>query len=620
MKAAGAFFVGVLVVLSAAGARTSLRGAEPGQQPTPAPPTPQPPAPPQQTPPQPFRTGTNLVRVDATVIDRHGEPVTSLTAEDFEIDEDGVRQVIQSFKLVRADGHPAPDDDMSLTIRSPAHAATEAARDDVRVFLVFWDEYHIEPFIAATRARDALTKFMRTAFGPQDLVALMDPLLPVDAIRFSRDRLALADAAHKLQGRLGVFVPVRSAIEEAQLQQRDVRRIRAQVTASALKSAAAFLGTLREGRKTILFISQGLGALGRDAAMELQDVVRAANESNTAIYTLDPRGLMMRRASDTLHQLADNTGGQALLNTNSFDGVLGQVVREASAFYLLGYASANTAVDGRFHRIRVRLRRAGLEVRARKGYWAPSLAEMARSREAAARAESPPDIAVALGSLPTANARTNVDVWTGSKRRADGATDVTIAWMPRPTSGSATSLTVIAQGGSTRAFDGVVEAAGVSFQAPPGPLRLQIGVRDGRGEIIERITRDVTVLDLSGPPLTMSSPVLLRAGNALQLRALLADPAPVPFPGREFSHNDRVLVRFEVYGTEARTANVSARLRSRTGTTLVALPITALDAASGLYQIDLPLSSTARGEFVIAIEASKGAERATAQMGSRVGS
>ncbi|MCA1561352.1 MAG: VWA domain-containing protein [Acidobacteria bacterium] len=615
MKASRAFLVGLAVVFCAAGVRTYPRAAQSTQQPAPSPPSPQ-----QPPPPQPFRTGTNLVRVDATVIDRHGEPVTSLTADDFEIDEDGVRQVIQSFKLVRASGHPAPDDDISLTIRSPAHAAAEAARDDVRVFLVFWDEYHIEPFIAATRARNALTKFMRTAFGPQDLVALMDPLLPVDAIRFSRDRTALADAVHRLQGRLGVFVPVRSAIEEAQLQQRDVRRIRAQVTASALKSAAAYLGTLREGRKTILFISQGLGALGRDAAIELQDVVRAANESNTAIYTLDPRGLMMRRPSDTLHQLADNTGGQALLNTNSFDSVLGQVVREASAFYLLGYVSPNTAVDGRFHKIRVRLRRDGLEVRARKGYWAPSLAEMTRSREAAARAESPPDIAIALGALPLANARTNVEVWTGSRRRPDGATDVTIAWMPRPITGPAASLSVIAQSGGARAFDGVVETSGVSFQAPPGPLRLQIGVRDGRGEIIERITRDVTVPDLSGAPLAMSSPILLRAANALQLRTLLAGPAPAPFPGREFTHTDRVLIRFELYGTAAREARVSARLRSRTGTTLVTMPVTALDAAGGLYQIDVPLSSTARGEFVIAIEASNGTQRATAQLGIRVGS
>ena len=44
--------------------------------------------------------------------------------------------------------------------------------------------------------------FVTTAFGPMDLVALMDPLLPVDALRFTRDRTELADKIRKLEGRL----------------------------------------------------------------------------------------------------------------------------------------------------------------------------------------------------------------------------------------------------------------------------------------------------------------------------------------------------------------------------------------------------------------------------------
>ena len=57
-----------------------------------------------------------------------------------------------------------------------------------------------------------------TAFGPTDLVAIMDPLTPSSAIEFSRDRRALADRIHKLEGRLGVYLPPRSAAEEAQLE------------------------------------------------------------------------------------------------------------------------------------------------------------------------------------------------------------------------------------------------------------------------------------------------------------------------------------------------------------------------------------------------------------------
>ena len=71
----------------------------------------QPPQPPQ---PPTFRTEANLVRVDVTVVDRDGEPVTALGADDFTVEEDGVVQAVQSFKFVSADGRPLAGDDVSL--------------------------------------------------------------------------------------------------------------------------------------------------------------------------------------------------------------------------------------------------------------------------------------------------------------------------------------------------------------------------------------------------------------------------------------------------------------------------------------------------------------------------
>ena len=102
---------------------------------------------------------------------------------------------------------------------------------------------------------------MLTAFGPTDLVAIMDPLTPSSAIEFSRDRRALADRIHKLEGRRGVYLPPRSAAEEAQLEVVNwnapaVEAFRAQVSVSAIKAAAAHLGTLREGRKTMIVVTE----------------------------------------------------------------------------------------------------------------------------------------------------------------------------------------------------------------------------------------------------------------------------------------------------------------------------------------------------------------------------
>ena len=177
---------------------------------------------------------------------------------------------------------------MSLTIRSRSHAAAEAAKDNVRLFLIFWDEYHIGQMVSANRARAYLMQFVRTAFGPTDIVGFMDPLTPIDAIKFTRDRLELAEQVRKLVGRSGVYVPTRSAVEDAHLQQGDVERLRSEVTMSAVKSAAVHLGGMRDGRKALILVSEGLRGIQRDATRLMTDLVRAANDNNTAIYAIDP--------------------------------------------------------------------------------------------------------------------------------------------------------------------------------------------------------------------------------------------------------------------------------------------------------------------------------------------
>src|SRR5687768_9970080 len=86
----------------------------------------QPPTPPQDPSPQrppTIRSGTNLVRVDVTVLGKNGDPVTDLGQQDFELEEDGVVKPLQSFQLVRASGFPPDGDQQSLPIRSPEHAA-----------------------------------------------------------------------------------------------------------------------------------------------------------------------------------------------------------------------------------------------------------------------------------------------------------------------------------------------------------------------------------------------------------------------------------------------------------------------------------------------------------------
>ena len=616
----------VFLALLVAGAMTG--GA---QEPAPTPPASQQSPPGQQPPsdqqptPSPFRSGANVVRVDVTVIDRKGEPVRSLTADDFEVIEDGRPQPITSFKLLEADGQPT--DDLSLPIRSREHAAAEAARDDVRVFLIFWDEYHIGEFASSLRAREQLTRFVLDAFGPTDLVAFMDPLTTLDGIRFTRDRRSLADHVHRLRGRRGIYVPPRSAIEEGHLHQmRDIEGIRAQITVSALKGALLHLASLREGRKSLILISESLGPLRDQTSAVLSDLMRTANDTNTAIVTVDPRGLQVGRGpagrpSDVLLALSNGSGGEPI-TTNDFEGPLRRVVRQASAYYLLGYDGSNSPMDGKFHQIKVRVKRDSLDVRARSGYWAPRVGDMARARQAAAAAQLPAPVARAFAQLPGEAARRPADFWIGTSPGSDGGGSVTIAWAPREAFGSRIAAAVNVEatrgpaGRTAVVHAGDVAPAGLTFNAPPGLLTVTLLVRDAAGDIIDRDVRMVAVPNPIASTLALSSPVVLRARNPLELRAWSDDESPPVYASRDFQRSDRLRVRVRVYGSASDGAVVSARLLGARGAVLAQLPVQA--AGGGFHHVDLTPSSISRGEFVIAIQAEKGTERVEAMVPFRV--
>ena len=91
-----------------------------------------------------------------------------------------------------------------------------------------------------------------------------------------------------------------------------------------------------------------------------------------------------------------------------------------------------------------------------------------------------------------------------------------------------------------------------------------------------------------------------------------------PYAGHDFSRSERLLVRLSLFG-DATDASVSGRLLGRIGgQQLATLPIAAVAARPGTYQIDLPLQSVAPGDYVIAVAAAKGAQRAEAFVAIRV--
>jgi VWFA-related protein len=602
-----------VVVLSAALAAS----AAPSGQAQDPPPSQEPPPKETQQPTPTFRTRVDLVRVDVTVIGRHeDEIIEDLAVADFEIEEDGVPQKIETLQFVRLDGTRTGNTEEALEIRSPEHAAVEAARDDVRLFAIFLDDYHVDkkPHITIP-VRQALQHLVQQ-FGPNDLVAVMDPLTPLSHLKFTRSRDDLMLRMSEFEGRRGEIFPVKSVLEEGQLGQRNIWEIRGGVTLSALASLVTHLGGLREGRKSVLFVSQGppLVRPGSPNDERLKEVLQAANRGNVTVHVLDPRPLgdSPLGGVDSLFRLYNETGGRAIINTNDHRQQVGRIVSDASAYYLLGYAPTRDMADGRFHKIQVKVKRRGVRVLARQGYWAPSAKEMTPD-VAAAPAE--PGLVEALTDLVEPKDGRSIDVWLGASRGPTGGTRVAVSWEPTERNGAqeTTRLIVVpVRGGGdphvseTRTIAAVSARTGETLATfdlePDTKTTLRFTAEGADGAVIDQWHQGVAVPKLTGAPVALSTPRFLRARSAFEARALERGAIPSPTASRRFRKTDRVVVDVECYADGQ--AVVTAQLLNGRGDRLTDLAASA--GTSGYTRFTLPLSSVAPGTYVLRLQARAG--------------
>jgi VWFA-related protein len=155
-----------------------------------------------------------------------------------------------------------------------------------------------------------------------------------------------------------------------------------------------------------------------NSQFRFRELMDAANRANASFYPVDPRGLTvfdapigpatppspaedrarLRDRIMNLRELAERTDGLAVVNTNNIAEGLQRVVDDLSSYYLLGYYATGVEMDGKFHRVRVRVNRPGLEIRARRGYLAPSPEELAAEAAVNTSASS-------LSAAEIANAR-----------------------------------------------------------------------------------------------------------------------------------------------------------------------------------------------------------------------
>ena len=328
-------------------------------------------------PPQPptFRAGTNLVQVDAIVSDPNGQPIVDLTAADFELLDDGKPVPIDRVRFLGAAEYSG--DSTLAPIRTHEDEEREASRDDVRVYAIVLDDYHVAR-MGELRVIEPLLAFVRQ-LPVTDLVAVFYPLDSVIDVAFTRDREPVLKAIRAFYGRRGDYQPKHPVEEEHLRYPQNIERIRREIVTSSLEGLATHLGGIKQGRKTIVFVSEGFAQRVDD----VRDLYQAANRANVAFYPVDPKGLTMSNGRttsgqmmngmmsdrDALEALALETGGRAIIQKNDLSAALGQVIRDSRAYYLIAYESPHPD-DGKFHKVSVRVKRPRATVFARSGYWA----------------------------------------------------------------------------------------------------------------------------------------------------------------------------------------------------------------------------------------------------------
>jgi VWFA-related protein len=570
--------------------------------------------PPPQTPI--FRAGTDLVRVDVTVMQHGDEAVTDLKPDEFEITDDGVPQTVETLKFVKVDGNRTSNFDEPLAIRSKEHALLEAAREDVRLFAIFLDDYHIDKRPEITLPlRDALTKFVNQ-LGPNDLVALMEPLTTLYDLKYTRSKPDLLARIRTFEGRRGETMPVKSVIEEAQLTQRNWMELRSGVTLSALKALATQMGGLRDGRKQILFFSQGPGVRpGSPNDRLMMEIDEAANRGNVTINVIDPRPLgSVGFGGDTiLRRLAADTGGRAILNTNNPMEQLAGVMADTSAYYLVGYAPTRKTNDGKFHEIKVKVKRRGVRVTARRGYWSASEKELTAAAVAAATPANT-FLTGALAALSdSVNTRAAV-IWTGFAKADAERTRVMFAWEPNPAPNAdkpaRLEIQPVDEAGKESMPSQVIGGAPgelplmASFAMTAGRHRIRFTTLTSAGEVIERWVQAQPVPDFTKSTLVLSTPKILRARSMVEMRAIEANPTASPTANTRFTGIDRVLVEIEYQALGGQTPEIKVDLLNAKGDRLQTLPTP--PPADGRVRMPLPVSSLANSTYVLRIEATAG--------------
>jgi len=453
-----------------------------------------------------------------------------------------------------------------------------------------------------------------------------------------------------------------------------IDRAREEQTLQHLEDFVIYLGQIREGRTSVVLFTEGWRLFNDDGGLtsvmgqrppacdqyliryanlnlqsRFREIMARANRSNVTFYPVNPAGLAtfdipisqrqlgtgnrsdfaLRQNSEnisnrvsSMQTLASNTDGLAVVNTNDLKAGLQRVSDQLRSYYLLGYYSTNRKFDGKARRISVKVKQPDINVKARRGYTAPTEGERAARSAGAATPAAP------AGPSPIATA---LDALSRIRPSAELFVYATLG------AGPAGRLTVVAEVSSPELSRGVLARGGSLDVTMTGAGGVELGMT--RVDVPASSRGGVAVLDVPAGTNAVSVAVMLRAapstfqarteaardtgrviGAPLIYRATPSSrSALLPVAGFDFRRTERVHVDWPITGPLDRR---EARLLGRNGQPIaVNITLTEREVDGRLMLgLDALLAPLAPGDYVIEVVATVGATTETRLVGIRVGS
>ena len=318
--------------------------------------------------------------VDITVVDRSGNYVTDLTADEFVLLVNGREQEIRTFDVF----FPGAGRGEAGAGAGAEGGGVPAAVSPSRLIILFFDQAY-SSYRGLRNAKAAAEQFVLRSLSPGDRVMVIGY---DHSIRIHND-FAL-DRDEIIAAIQGISYGFGSPSLSSPAQFRGENQFDIRVYLQALNRLALYLKAFR-GRKTMVMLSEGFDyrIAIYSIPQYLRETLEAFNDASTSIFSVDVGGLQVpgsggapvryeisRRQGrhDTLANFAGETGGKFYRGSNNIESLLLSIDSDVSHYYVLGFHS-DEEPNGRFREVEVRTTRPGVRLYHRRGHFAPKLFE-----------------------------------------------------------------------------------------------------------------------------------------------------------------------------------------------------------------------------------------------------